>query len=139
MSVVITLNTDGPREPGYVLEVAEGLAESVRVLCHLTRDHEALEHPAEAYQVACSLELMAERLPQLLEQLSRWYAARHAAGALRVTEGEYAGQPGRAATAAMMRLGAAGISAESFGEDLKAVSAVTAWIAGPEDGGPASG
>ncbi len=133
MTVVITLNTDGPREPGYVLEVAEGLAESVRVLNHLTRDHAALEYPSEADRLIRELSSAAARLPQLLEQVARWLADEDAAGRIEVPSGEWAGLPGTAVTALQVRLDAARAAAMALSADLDHAAHVTAALALRED------
>ena len=44
----ITVNPDGPADPLYVLELAEGLAEITRALANLTRHHSALGEPPDA-------------------------------------------------------------------------------------------
>ena len=134
MAVVITLNTDGPREPGYVLEVAEGLAESVRVLAHLTRDHEALQYPSEADRLLRELASAAARIPQLLAQAARWHAAEDAAGRIEVPSGEWAGRPGTAVTALQVRLDAARATAAALAADLEHAAQVTSALALKEDG-----
>jgi hypothetical protein len=45
-------------------DIADEIAERVRELNHLTRDHEALEYPADLYSVVANLKLAARRLPQ---------------------------------------------------------------------------
>jgi hypothetical protein len=89
MSVVITLNTDGPCDPQYVLEVAEAFAESARVLNHLTRDPAALEYPAEVDSLIRDVSLAVSRLPQLLQQVGGRLEAMRESGTLRVVGDDY--------------------------------------------------
>jgi hypothetical protein len=96
MTVTISITIGGPPDPGYVLELAEGLAEIVRALNLQTRHHEALESPEDADVVVSALATMAHRLPQLLDQVGRWLEAEEAAGRLEVTDGKFAGKPGAA-------------------------------------------
>jgi hypothetical protein len=57
--------------------LADQAAESIRALNHLTP--EGLEYPGDLYDVIASLKLAAQRLPQLLGQLSAWLEHEHAA------------------------------------------------------------
>ena len=95
MSINVVLNPDAPPDHLYVLEVAEALAEAVRVLNHQTL-HGALESPEDADVVVSALATMAHRLPQLLDQVGHWLEAEEAAGRLEVTDGKFAGKPGAA-------------------------------------------
>jgi hypothetical protein len=95
MSINVVLNPGAPPDHLYVLEVAEALAEAVRVLNHQTL-HGALESPEDADVVVSALATMAHRLPQLLDQVGRWLEAEEAAGRLEVTDGKFAGKPGAA-------------------------------------------
>ena len=95
MSINVVLNPGAAVDHLYVLEVAEALAEAVRVLNHQTL-HGALESPEDADVVVSALATMAHRLPQLLDQVGRWLEAEEAAGRLEVTDGKFAGKPGAA-------------------------------------------
>ena len=95
MSINVVLNPDAAVDHLYVLEVAEALAEAVRVLNHQTL-HGALESPEDADVVVSALATMAHRLPQLLDQVGHWLEAEEAAGRLEVTDGKFAGKPGAA-------------------------------------------
>ena len=95
MSINVVLNPGAPPDHLYVLEVAEALAEAVRVLNHQTL-HGALESPEDADVVVSALATMAHRLPQLLDQVGHWLEAEEAAGRLEVTDGKFAGKPGAA-------------------------------------------
>jgi len=59
-------------------EIADRAAESIRAINHLTPG--ALGYPGDLYEVIAGLTVMAQRLPQLLSQLSAWLEAEHAAG-----------------------------------------------------------
>ena len=134
MAIVITLNTDGPCDPGYVLEVAEGIAEGVKVLNHLTRDHAALEYPSEADRLIRELASAAARLPQLLGQVSAWLSAEQEAGRIIVTYGDYAGQPARAVATAAIRLDEAEAYAGNLQVVLGMAASVTSTMAAREKG-----
>jgi hypothetical protein len=63
-------------------EVAEAIAGLVRTLNYQTGAGGSveLEYPADLYSVVANLEIAAERLPQLLDQMARWLTAEHDAG-----------------------------------------------------------
>lgn len=62
-------------------DAAEQAAEAIRTLSHLTLPGgDGLEFPADAYLILGDLKIMAQRLPQLLHQLSLWLGTQHAAG-----------------------------------------------------------
>ena len=134
MTIVITLNADGPREPGYVLEVAEGVAEGVRVLCHLTRDHEALQYPSEADRLLRDISCAVSRLDQLLAQAGGWLDAERREGRITVTGGPYAGRPGSAVVAAKAALDEARKRLAQGVTALEIAASVTSCLAVREDG-----
>jgi len=88
MSYSVTLTTEGPCDPLYVLEVAEAIAEAVKVLNHLTRHHEALGEPSDADRVIRELSSAVARLPQLTSQIAAWIRTEHAAGTITLA-GDY--------------------------------------------------
>ena len=132
MSISVTLNIDGPRDPHYVLEVAEAFSQAVRVMNHLTRDHAALRYPSEVDGLVCYLSAAAAMTPQLLGQVSRWLAVEQEAGRVRVPAGEHAGNPVRAVAAARTGLDAASVAADAFREVLEVVASVTANLGAAE-------
>ena len=125
----IDLNTDGPSDPKYTIEVANALALSVRVLNHLTRHHEALEFPADADLLIRELAVGASRLPQLLSQVGAWLDREQAAGRIEVPSGEYAGNPRTAVVTAGVRLEMASAIAAALQEALEDVARVTSGLA----------
>lgn len=131
MSYNVTLNVDGPRDPQYVLEVAEAAAQCVRVLNHLTRDHAALEYPAEADTLIRYLSSAAARLPQLLVQVGAWLEQEAADGRIRVIRGE---DPVTVVIAAQLRLERAAQIAAELQEALDFAASVTTGLAGVPDG-----
>ena len=133
MTVVITLNTGGPREPGYVLEVAEGMAEACRVLNHLTRDHEALQYPSEADRLLRDISSAVHRLDQLLAQAGGWLDAERGEGRITVTGGPYAGKPGTAVVVVKIALDEARACAAQAVTALEAATSVTSCMAARED------
>jgi hypothetical protein len=138
MSTVITLDTDAPRDAQYLLEVGEAYAECVRVMNHLTLSDEALEFPANADRLVRYLATAASRPPQLLQQVTGWLAAEHAAGRIRIVEGDYEGQPALAVTAAQVYLEDASGAAGMLQQALDTASRVTCDMAaagtGDEEG-----
>ena len=137
MTVTISITIGGPPDPGYVLELAEGLAEIVRALNLQTRHHEALESPEDAGVVLSALATMAHRLPQLLDQVGHWLEAEEAAGRLEVTDGKFAGRPGAVANAVRILLDAAAGRFREAETALEAAHQITAALApaGNDEGG----
>lgn len=64
------LTTTAPCTGEYTVQVAEGLAECVRVLNHLSLSDDAFPDPQTVYAVLGSLRAAAE-LDQLLQQIAR--------------------------------------------------------------------
>jgi hypothetical protein len=134
MSIIVTLNVDGPRDPGYVLEVAEAVPEAVRVINHLTRDHAALREPAEVDRLLRYLESAADRHDQLLSQIISWLEEEQAAGGVRVTGGEYRDNPAGAITRIRARLDTAKFAAEMLRAALDDAAMVTSDLAAGGEG-----
>ena len=66
----ITLNIDGPHSGDYSREVAEAVAEGIRVLNHAsTGPASGLDYASDVDSILCNLQSAAYRLPQLLHQL----------------------------------------------------------------------
>lgn len=110
----ITLNPDGPHSPEYTRQVAAAVAEGVRVLNYATRDSEALQCPPDVDSVVQDLATTAQRLPQLLEQLSNWLGIDYAAGGVEVSHGPHAGNPREAVGQVRSLLGLAANTASSL-------------------------
>ncbi len=130
----VTLNASAPPGPDYVLELAEAIADGVRVLNHLTRHHEALERPDEGDALLGYLESAVSRLPQLLDQIASWYEREAADGKLKVAGGDWEGIPGMAIVALRMRMDAARMTAEQLAADLASAARVTTDLAAAGDG-----
>ena len=128
----VALNVDAPPGPDYVTELAEAMAEIVRCMNRQTMYHEALAEPADGYRVFQELSTAAGRLPQLLDQIARWYEREAAAGKLEAVSGEWGGFPGMAAVAIRMRADAARMTAEQLGADLASLAEVTSTLAPAE-------
>jgi hypothetical protein len=71
---------DGPDDEPTLAELADQAAEAIRSLNHRTMPGRDLEYPADVYAIVGTLKVMADRLPQLLRQLSAWLEAEHKAG-----------------------------------------------------------
>lgn len=88
MADPIELRTGGPHSPEYTRQVAETIAEAVRVLNYAARPGSGgLESPQDVHDLLGALMTTAGRLPQLLGQLSAWLQNESAAGRLRVDQG----------------------------------------------------
>lgn len=131
MSITVVLNIDGPREPGYVLEVAEAVAQAVRVLNHLTRSHDSLRHPHEADALLRYLESAAAGHQQLLGQIAGWWEEEQHAGRIRVADGRFTGDPVAAVAEIRARLRAAGWAAETLRAALGGATSVTHDLGAP--------
>lgn len=130
MTMTVNLNTDGPRDPLYALEVAEALAESVRVLNHLTRDPAALEYPHEVDSLIRDVSLAVGRLPQLLQQAGGRLKAMSAAGILRVVSDDYLQTtPDTAVVRARVSLDEARALLEAAQAAIEAAALVTSGLA----------
>ena len=125
----IDISTSGPRDPHYVLEVAEAFAQCARVLNHLTLSHEALEFPGEAHDLLGYLAAAASCLPQLLDQVGDWYAAEAAAGRLRTDDGT---DPYARFTDLVASLDWPKVTAAQLQSDLNTVTAITVHLAAAE-------
>jgi hypothetical protein len=135
MTMSISINKDGPCDPLYVLELAEGFAEIPRALNTLTRHHEALEEPHQPHTVIGYLETAAFRTPQLVDQLARWYEVEAARARLRVTAGDWEGVPMVAAATVRLRADRVRGIAEELTEALKLLGEATKDLAGPDEDG----
>lgn len=119
----LTIDPDAPADPVYVLELAEALAEIVRVLNRLTLHHEALHYPSEAGEVFQHLAVMASRLPQLASQVSGWLEREQQADVAEV----------------VMLLRRAGDDAERLRRDLAGAAEIMAGIEAAGDDGSGEG
>ena len=139
MSIHLNIMTDGPADPLYVLELAEGFAEIARTLNHLTRHHESLHYPAEADELIREISSAAGRLPQLLEQVSGWLEAEQAAGRIGVADGSpWSGEgaaPSGAVAVARIKLEQAQAHARMLQQALDAAAAVTCDMAAVQEDG----
>ncbi len=130
MTITITLRTDGPHSPEYTAEVADALAECVRVLNHATMRPagEALAYPADADAVIASLSGAAGSLPQLLRQLGEWLLGELHADRLLVAYGEFSGNPAAAVAAVVDYILDAQAAADRLYRAVDAAHQVTSAI-----------
>jgi hypothetical protein len=59
-----------PSRTEQAIDAAEQAAEAVRTLNHLTRSPDPSAHPADTYLLIAALATLAQRLPQLLDQIT---------------------------------------------------------------------
>ena len=129
----IDLSTDAPPSPERTLQLADTLANLVRVLNHQTRHHEALRYPSDADRFLREIERAVSGFPQLLGQVSGWIRQEQDAGRIEVSHGDYAGDPRAACAAAVMRLEVAQMTADTLRLDVEAAASVTSTMGGVED------
>ena len=132
--VSVALNIGIAPHPEYTLEVAGAIAEGVRLLNHHTRDHAALQYPAEVDRLIRELSSAAGRLPQLLAQVGAWLEREDAAERVAVPSGEYQGNPLLAVATARLRLDRAQEIARDLAEALDFAASVTSGLAAAETG-----
>ena len=127
----VALNINAPPSPDYLLELADAVARIIRTMNHLTRQHEALQYPAEVCMVIGELKSAAGGFPQLLGQIGAWLEREQAAGRI-----EVAGDPDASSEAeviaARINLDLASAAAEELRDALKAVASVTSALAAAE-------
>jgi hypothetical protein len=88
MNDPIKLNPSGPHTPEYTRQVADTLAEAVRVLIYATRSGAGgLRYPADAYSLLGALCTATGRLDQLLTQVAGFLEAQHRSGTLSDSQG----------------------------------------------------
>lgn len=133
----LDLSTGIPPSPERTLQLAGVLPEVVRTLNHATRDHEALHYPSDADRLIRALEMMASRLPQLIEQVDAWLEREDGAERIEIPSGEYEGNPLLATAAARMELDAARAAAADLRQSLASAASVTSGMAAREDDGDA--
>lgn len=131
MSITVTLNIDGPRDPQYVLEVAEAAPEAVRTLNHLTFAHSSLQYPSEADRLLHYLSSAVGGYPQLLGQVMAWLEAEQQAGRVRVADGQFVDNPAGAIDMVRAKLDAAREAAEALWSALHAARSVTNNLGAP--------
>jgi hypothetical protein len=141
VTVTIRLSTAGPHSPDYTRRVADTIAEAVRVLNHATLNHtgQALAYPADADAVLEALCTAAERLPQLLDQLSGWLTGELAGGRAQVGYGRWAGNPVAAASVIREWLRQATAAAGELRLALRGATAVTTTISAAPGAGDQEG
>jgi hypothetical protein len=109
---------------------AEAAAEAIRALNHATQGGAGgLGEPADAYTVLGHLATMAARLPQALDQLTRFLEAECDAGRLRVVDGEHEGDPQAAVAAFAAYTADATAGAQLLHAALHQAHNTLAWVA----------
>ncbi|MEV1003422.1 hypothetical protein [Nonomuraea sp. NPDC050202] len=125
----VALSPDGPHSSDYTREVAQAVAEGIRVLNYATRDGEdGLQWPSDVASVAGEIRAAAERLDQLTRQLGDYLAKQQSDGKLRVTHGPYKGHPEQAVAAAQASLDQALEAAHHLAQAWRAVHNTTSAI-----------
>jgi hypothetical protein len=132
------LEPGGPYSPDRTAEVAAMMAEAVRYLNHATQGRagrEALHYPSHLDRVVASLATMAQRMPQLLEQMESWLRNETGASRTEVTYGQYAGRADLAydVTASRMEVAAARFAdAAKALEQAHQITSALSGVAGDE-------
>lgn len=123
--------------PEETRQVAASMAEEVRFLNHATGNHaaETLHWPADVDHIVTELATMAQRLPQLFEQVTDWLYTQAGASRLVVSYGPHAGHSGAVVAEADAWLEDAQRHAAALYNALNSARQVTATIGAiPEDG-----
>jgi len=88
MDEPVALRTDGPYSPEYTKQVADQVAEGIRVLNYCSMPGGGgLRYPADAYELLALLWTGTQRLPQLFRQLDAFLADQGASGKLGADDG----------------------------------------------------
>ena len=83
MDEPVALRTDGPHSPEYTKQVADIVAEAIRVLNYASMPGSGgLEYPGDVYSLLGALYTGTGRLPQLFRQLVAFLDAQAASGRL---------------------------------------------------------
>ena len=118
---------DPDTRPGTV-ELAQTAAQHVRELNHRTRGPDAFTGPAQLYRLVGEIALLADGLPQLLNQLGRWLHAEHDAD--RVRSDDHA-DPGPAVDRATTHLADAGDTARDLAHTMACAQQHLARLSAP--------
>jgi hypothetical protein len=130
----VTLDTDGPRTPEYVQEVARAHAESARVLAHLTMSGEAVPSPPDVNRIIGHLQAAAESYRSILSNLSQQLTYQNAADMVRMAHGTtYEGNPDEAVTATWQALDQAMADAMQLQDRLGVAANITSAMEGAGD------
>ncbi len=111
-----------------VLRLGEQAADTLRELNHHTRDDDAFTDPAELCGLLADLNATAQRLPQLLAQLSRWLTQQNDNAPFRA---DNSGCPGELVTAATAALSRAANHARRLAADMDTAHQHAAHLATP--------
>jgi hypothetical protein len=115
---------------GSPAALAADAAEAVRALNHATMPGAGgLAFPADAYEVAGSLSVIAARLPQALAKLLAFLRAEVKAGRVVIVTGDHAGDPAAVLAAVTGSLDAAVASARRLHQALDAAQNNLTWAA----------
>lgn len=122
---------DGPHSPETTRAAAARAAEAILFLNYATGSHiaQGLRYPSDVDTVVQELAILAQRLPQLLDQLGGWTAMEQDAGRLAVTHGPHQGDPDEAVTQLMAWLDMALTGARGLYRALDQGHQVTATLA----------
>jgi hypothetical protein len=131
------LNPDGPHSPEATRTVARDAAECIRYLNYASGSHssQGLRWPSDASAVTGSMESLARRLPQFLDQLAAWIKVEAAAGRISLEYGPFKGDPDAAADMVRRVLTEASASAACLHERLDSAFQIMFAMSGiaPED------
>jgi hypothetical protein len=115
------------------LQLADGAAEAVRGLIHLTRFPDAIADPAELSRLLAELTTLTSRLPQLLDQLHRWLRREHDAARVQADTGTDPDELVRLAAAELTR---ANLSAHHLAATLDTAHQHVAHLTTAQQGEP---
>lgn len=113
------------------VEHAEAAAEAIRWLNHATI-HGGYQWPSDVDAVVGHLLMLAERLPQALEQASRWLSRQHEAGRVGIDDVGAPVAADVAVEAAVTALAVARSQAGELARDLRRARSLTTRMTGVE-------
>lgn len=82
MPTTIDLDPDAPHDPKRTQQLADVAAEAIRTLNYATRGDDGMRDPGDAYELLGTLAQLAERLPQLCQQIGDYLVGAQNSGEL---------------------------------------------------------
>lgn len=117
---------------GEAAGCADTAAEAIRALNYATLPAAGtLTGPADVYDVVGALATLTGRLPQALSQLQSFLAGEHAAGRVRIVDGQHTSDPAAALADIQRWLTCAASAADSLRQALEQAHTALSWTAGP--------
>lgn len=118
---------------GEAADCADTAAEAIRALNHATLPGAGtLTAPSDVYDVVGALATLTGRLPQVLSQLQTFLAREHAAGRVRIVDGQHTSDPAAALLDIGRWLTCSSSYADALNKALDQAHAALSCTAGPD-------